>query len=430
MKEPDGTEFDRSRAKANPNVLSISFALPYRGVDHAGGELLLHHYGVLAPRSRRLDAFAIDFDSNQKASNRQEDVGFDNYESSIISFPRWRRTLLGKIAARIWSVTVPVLPDLGVCTSFHHSQSLREAIRQADIVELQWFEYFAFARLVRRENPNARIVGFVHDIPSQRIERSLVRLPKAFRSLYLDYVGWLERILLEGLDCVTVLSKKDADLVRNRTASVETFVLDPPLNLDESDPSLDAEASSLDRLAASADVAFGFVGALHRRENDDAARWLLASIWPSVLKRCPTARLYIIGSTPSRELHEAAAAFPRSVELTGYVDDIRKFYKLFNTVIIPLRYGAGVKFKTISAVLAGKNIVATPVAVEGVLADEYFFCVSDDANRLASAMVQLATDPASGHLISEQARIQAGSRYSLDNYIQAVEQIYGLGTGR
>lgn len=429
MKESDVTEFDKSRAKANPNILSISFALPYRGVDHAGGELLLHHYEVLAGRCRRLDAFAIDFDSNQKASSRQEDVGFDNYQSETISFPRWRRSLLGKIAARIWSVTAPVLPDLGVCTSFNHSQSLREAIRRADIVELQWFEYFAFARLVKRENPTARIIGFVHDIPSQRIERSLVRLPKPFRNLYLAYVGWLERMLLEGLDCVTVLSKKDADLVRNRTASVETFVLDPPLNLDESYVSLDEE-SSLVRLASSADVAFGFVGALHRRENDDAARWLLSAIWPSVLNRCPAARLYIIGSTPSSELREAAAAFVDSVEVTGYVDDIGKFYNLFNTAIIPLRYGAGVKFKTISAVLAGKNIVATPVAVEGVLADELFFCVSDDPDKLASAMVQLATEPASGHLISEQARIEASSRYSLDSYVQAVEQVYELGTGR
>ena len=429
MKESEVTESARSCEKANLNVLSISFALPYRGVDHAGGELLLHHYGVLARNCRRLDAFAIDFDSNQKASSRQEDVGFDNYHSAIISFPRWRKTLLGKIAARIWSVTVPVLPDLGVWTSFNRSQSLREAIRHADIVELQWFEYFAFSWLVKRENPNARIIGFVHDIPSQRIERSLVRLPTPLRNLYLDYVGWLERILLEGLDRVTVLSKKDADLVRNRTASVETFVLDPPLNLAESDRSSDEE-SSLARLAASADLAFGFVGALHRRENDDAARWLLAAIWPSVLNRCPTARLYIIGSTPSRELHEAAAAFPGSVEVTGYVDDIQNFYKLFNTVIIPLRYGAGVKFKTISAILEGKNIVATPIAVEGVLTDEYFFCVSDDANKLASAMVQLATDPSSGQLISESARIQASSRYSLANYVQAVEQVYELGTGR
>jgi len=420
---------DRSRAEVDPNVLSISFALPYRGVDHAGGELLLHHYRVLAQRCRRLDAFAIEFDSNQKASIRQEDVGSDNYQAWIISFPRWRKTLLGKIAARIWSLAVPVFPDLGVCTSFHHSQSLREAIRQADIVELQWFEYFAFARLVKRENPNARIIGFVHDIPSQRIERSLVGLPKPVRQLYLNYVGMLERRLLEGLDCVTVLSRKDADLVGNRTTLVETYVLDPPLKLEGAGVS-SAEASSLDRLAASADDAFGFVGALHRRENDDAARWLLSAIWPSVLNRCPTARLYIIGSTPSSELREAAAAFANSVEVTGYVEDIGKYYNLFNTVIIPLRYGAGVKFKTISAVLAGKNIVATPVAVEGVLADEHFFCVSDDPDKLAFAMVQLVTDPASGHLISEQARLEAGSRYSLDNYVRAVEDIYGFGKRR
>jgi len=56
--------------------------------------------------------------------------------------------------------------------------------------------------------------------------------------------------------------------------------------------------------------------------------------------------------------------------------------------------------------------------------------VSDDPDKLAFAMVQLVTDPASGHLISEQARLEAGSRYSLDNYVRAVEDIYGFGKRR
>jgi glycosyltransferase involved in cell wall biosynthesis len=115
-----------------------------------------------------------------------------------------------------------------------------------------------------------------------------------------------------------------------------------------------------------------------------------------------------------------------SVTVTGYVDNIDDFYEKFNTVVIPLRHGAGVKFKTISAILARKNIVATPVGVEGTIPETFFYAVSDSASMIADAMYKLASTPEVGREIVEKARREVGSRYSLDNYARTVTDFYEL----
>jgi glycosyltransferase involved in cell wall biosynthesis len=406
-------------------LVSICLLLPYRGVDHAGGELLLHHYRVLAERCGRLDAFAIDYDENVAAATRTEDISVDSYSATILNFPRWRKWFLGKVIARVWSFVLPVLPDIGIYASFVCSKDLQERVRNADIVELQWYEFFYFARFVKRMNPAADVIGYVHDIPTQKIARRLSRWPAPALRMYLGYVAWLERQMLRGVDKVTVLSAKDADFIRRRSTSVNTIVLDPPLDLgrpvDEPDRLAHHGMACTNNDSA---CSFGFIGALYRPENDDAGLWLLNDIWPYVLEHCPAARLYLVGSKPTTALQDLASRFGNSVVVTGYVKDVDSFYIRFNTVVIPLRYGAGVKFKTISGILAGKNIIATPIAVEGTLPERYFFRVSDSAETLARAMVEIATSPDLGRQIAHAARTAVGTRYTLENYAKAVAGFY------
>jgi glycosyltransferase involved in cell wall biosynthesis len=407
------------------NIVSISLKLPYRGVDHAGGDLLLKHFGVLTDRCTRLDAFATGSDDNVVAPERDGDIRSDVYRAHVIEIPRWRRTLAGKIVARGWRTIFPVFPDLGVCTAFTASKVLREHVAGADVVELQWFEYFFFARLVRRINPHADVIGYVHDVPRQRLDRGTVHWPKAARRVYLAYAAMLERRLLDQLTKVAVLSGKDAELLAERGASPLVAVLNPPL---ESPQRQDApDTSPFAGGGSTAAASFGFVGALHRPENDDAGLWLLREMWPHVVDRCRGAHLYLVGSKPSAELQQEARRFPESVTVTGYVEDIERCYDLFQTVVIPLRYGAGVKFKTIAGILAGKNVVATPTAIEGILPQSFFFSVSDSARVLTNAMIELAEAPGRGSDIAARARREVGALYSFDNYSRAVADFYGLG---
>lgn len=409
---------------SKPKIVSLALLLPYEGVDHAGGELLLNHYRVLARHSSRLDAFAIDFDENLPADARDADINAGSYTATIIKMPRWRRTLPGKLLARICRFFIPVLPDIGICAAFSSSTEIRQRIADADLIELQWFEYMYFARLVRRINDRAVLIGYVHDVPSQKFERETSNWPALIRHWYLSYIALLERRVLRGMKKVIVLSDKDANLLTQRSSTVEPIVFNPPLDFGAEAPGFADTPVAHDEWR---DAAFGFIAAFHRPENDDGGLWLLSEIWPRVVKSCPRAHLYLVGSKPSNALRAAASIHQNSVTITGYVEDLDAYYSLFSTVIIPLRYGAGVKFKTISGILFGKNVIATPVGIEGTLPEELFFCVSDSADTMANAMIDLIRDPSQGSDIVQHARQEAGTRYSLETYATKLTITYELG---
>lgn len=410
--------------REGPRLVSLALLLPYQGVDHAGGDLLLQHYRVLAEHCSSLDVFAVDFNSNKAAAEINCDVEASSFCATVIDLPRWRTSLPGKFIARMCEWALPLFPDIGLYAAYSSSKDLHERIRTADIVELQWFEYFRLARLVKRINPAAAVVGYVHDVPYQKFERRLARWPTPARQIYLAYVAFLERLVLRAVDTVTVLSEKDAVLLARRSTRIKPVILHPPLDVGRTAGR--AESSANNTAIGLTNQSFGFIGALHRPENDDACRWLLSEIWPRVIMSCPEAHLYLVGSKPTEALSKSAVQLGDSVTVTGYVDDLDAFYDRFDTVVVPLRYGAGVKFKTISAILARKNVISTPVGIEGTLPAEYFYCVSESASTLAAAMINLANAPALGADVARRAKDAVGSVYSLQNYTRTVVSAYGV----
>ena len=110
-----------------------------------------------------------------------------------------------------------------------------------------------------------------------------------------------------------------------------------------------------------------FVGVFGLPANADAAGRLLTTIFPRVRRRCPTARLRLVGAgLPPR--WQAAARRLGAVEVTGEVPDVRPSLEAAAVVAIPLRVVGGVPYKLMEAMASAKAIVATSKAVAGVAA--------------------------------------------------------------
>ena len=93
------------------------------------------------------------------------------------------------------------------------------------------------------------------------------------------------------------------------------------------------------------------------------ARRLVRSIFPMILRKLPEATLTIVGADPPQDLVDAASD---RATVTGWVDDPSIYLAGAAVVLVPLRQGGGLRVKMLEACAAGKAIVASPMAVEGL----------------------------------------------------------------
>nr|WP_239523303.1 glycosyltransferase family 4 protein [Geodermatophilus normandii] len=167
-----------------------------------------------------------------------------------------------------------------------------------------------------------------------------------------------------------------------------------------------------------------FVGALWRRENEDAALWLLRDIWPRVRERVPEARLTIAGADPTAPLRREVTVAD-GVELTGHVESLAPYYRRASVAVAAMRLGAGVKLKCIVAMMWGVPVVATSVGAEGVEGPDVFLAVEDDATDLADTVVRALTQPGPALEVAARAHSWSHAQYSSAAYRRALEDLYG-----
>ena len=136
--------------------------------------------------------------------------------------------------------------------------------------------------------------------------------------------------------------------------------------------------------------------------NFDAMCWFVRDVLPKLRARVAGVRLLVTGIGPPEQLERLASP---SVVFVGSVD-LAEFYGHIRAAVVPMRFGAGVKNKTIEALQFGVPTVATSVGAEGVpLDDPDALIVADDPASFADALEPLLSDQAAWQL--QQRRILA-----------------------
>jgi glycosyltransferase involved in cell wall biosynthesis len=223
------------------------------------------------------------------------------------------------------------------------------------------------------------------------------------------------------MDAVVVFSEKDARYVSalSRDAA-RTVVLRPPFDggVRVSDPAPpDGPPTVL------------FVGAFFRDVNAQAAEWLIDEILPLVRAARPDVRFLLGGAGPTARMEEAAARDPL-LEVTGEVPSLDPSYAEATVVVVPLRMGAGLKFKTVEAMMRGIPVVSTSVGAEGLVEEGETggLTVQDDAPGMAAALLRVLEDPPAAWREAAAGREWARSVFSSETFPARLEDAL-LGDG-
>jgi GT2 family glycosyltransferase len=131
-----------------------------------------------------------------------------------------------------------------------------------------------------------------------------------------------------------------------------------------------------------------FVGGFGHGPNVDGVLWFCQEVLPRIRGKLPSAVFRIVGSNAPETIR--ALSIPKSVEVLGFVSDpeLEKLYATSRVVVIPLRYGGGVKGKTIEAMHFGIPTVGTAFAYQGIPELEAGELACPDAESFANQVVQ------------------------------------------
>ena len=369
-------------------IVSLSPSVPYDGIPHAGGQYLLRHLRALRELGHTVTVVSFDGPENRAAAESLDDR--IDVVLVPVAQPRVARTrrlveMVERQEQRIW----PVRPVARRRRALRSSPAARAALSAADLVEYQWSETGWFG-LRRRPAVGKRHVVIAHDVIAQSYERFLVAAGPGWSPRVL-LARWRrasvrhdERRIYRHADAVVSFSAKDAAFVRRVAGSAaRAVVVRPPL----------AEGVEVSLRAGDPVPTVLFVGAFDRSVNSDAALWAMTDIAPRVLALHPDARFVFAGARPTDAMRRAAATRPGTFVVTGRLDSLDTAYAAADVVMVPLRAGAGVKFKTVEAMLRGIPVVSTGVGVEGIVDDRIrAFAVADDARGLASGIVRALAD--------------------------------------
>lgn len=239
--------------------------------------------------------------------------------------------------------------------------------------------------------------------------RGLRRIPRR-----LELAAWrrYEQRTRPRFDAIVVFA--DRDLAAVRPSAGETPVTRIPLAVEVPTRPLAPAGSGLPTVV--------FVGSFGHPPNVDAAHWLAGSIFPRVARRVPDARLELVGNEPDGEI---LALEGDGVSVHGSVPDVIPHVDRAAVVVAPIRLGGSMRMKVLEALAAGKALVATPRAAEGVeaRAGEHLL-VADDEDGIVEAVVELLLDEPRRRRLAESARRWAETHLGWDEGVAAFEQLY------
>jgi len=171
-----------------------------------------------------------------------------------------------------------------------------------------------------------------------------------------------------------------------------------------------------------------FVGGFAHPPNADAVLWFAKDIYPLIRQQMEAAGknppdFYVVGSKVTDEI-KALEQPGNGIIIKGFVseEELTRLYAESRIVVVPLRYGAGVKGKVVEAIYNGAPIVTTSIGAEGIPQVQDVLLVEDGPERFAETVVKLYQNEAACQELCRKTQKYIREYFSLDAAWKVIEE--------
>lgn len=188
----------------------------------------------------------------------------------------------------------------------------------------------------------------------------------------------IEYKIMEKADVVFTLSTYERDIINTHFKGNKAMIC-PVFIYDMFEEALIKPTEKRDLI---------FVGGFSHTPNVDGVTWFIKEIFPRIQAKIPPIKFHIVGSNVPDEIKSLVY---EGIILHGFVSDtvLDELYKKCRICVIPLRFGAGVKGKTIEAMYQQVAIVSTSIGIEGLEGVETCIQAKNSAEEFANEVVEL-----------------------------------------
>ena len=166
-----------------------------------------------------------------------------------------------------------------------------------------------------------------------------------------------------------------------------------------------------------------FVGTFKWLPNKEAVEEIVTKIWPLVLQKLPSAKLRIVGFSPTPRIQSFAK--DPSIEVLGAIKDIRTAFATSHVLLAPIRSGKGTRYKVLEAMITGTPVVATPLAAEGLdLKDGQNVLLATTAQELSEKVVRLLKDKKLQLKLAKAGQLIVKANYGWDQIAKVLGRVY------
>ena len=155
-----------------------------------------------------------------------------------------------------------------------------------------------------------------------------------------------------------------------------------------------------------------FTGNMSYAPNVEAASFLVNEILPLLKHDFPMIRCCIAGAQPVPEVRQLASD---TVEVTGWVADIRNSYAEATVFVAPMLIGTGLQNKLLEAMACGLPCVTTELANNALLAEpNHEILLAKSASEFADQIKKLLTDATLKQSLAENGQQFVKNHYKWD----------------
>lgn len=232
----------------------------------------------------------------------------------------------------------------------------------------------------------------------RRIEPAGLFTKYFFRSEYKRLLRY-ENAIYEYFEHHTIISAQDRQYIHHKDRNKIHVI---PNGIDDSFLNYDNQPAK--------EVDLVFIGNMSYAPNVTAARFIVEKLLPQLPKGI---KVRIAGASPTKEVLKLAS---NQVEVTGFVEDIKKAYKSSKIFLAPMFLGTGLQNKLLEAMALGIPCITTHLANNALGATPgKEISIANDEKEFIQAIKELIDNPELRNQLGKNAQHFIQQKYQWDN---------------